>query len=291
MLLASIAPAIPAAAAAASQSITLSPTSRTLTIQPGDQATGQLKVLDQGTNALNLKLYTTPYHVSGEEYDQSFTPLPGAPNVASWFKLSQSQATLAASSELDVNYTINVPAGTPAGGYYAVAFAEASGQSNGSKTGVIVSQRVGTIFYLTVGGNLEAKGSILTWKSSFLQKPPLTASLRVANPGNIHFPVNFTTTVKDVFGRTKYSVTTQKEILPQTIRNIEVNWPQSPAIGLVKVGGSVEYLGQTRYLPSRWVLVMSSTARLVVAAIIALLILWTIFPIIKKRKTNKHYKK
>jgi P pilus assembly chaperone PapD len=288
-MLSSMAPALPAAAA--SQSITLSPTSRSLTIQPGDQASGKLKVLNQGTNSLKLKFYASSYHVSGENYDQSFTPLPGAPDVASWFKLGLSQTSLAAGSQLDVSYTINVPAGTPAGGYYAVAFAEASGPTNASKTGVVVSQRVGTIFYLTVGGDLEAKGSVLTWETRFLQQPPLSANLRVANSGSIHFPVTFTTTVKDVLGRTKFTSTTQKEILPQTIRNIKVNWPQTPAIGLVKVGGSVQYLGHTHYLPSRWVLVMSSTARLIVALLVALLIIWTLVPVVKRRKTKNHYKK
>ena len=99
------------------------------------------------------------------------------------------------------------------------------------------------------------------------------------------------TTVKDVLGRTKFTSTTQKEILPQTIRNIKVNWPQTPAIGLVKVGGSVQYLGHTHYLPSRWVLVMSSTARLIVALLVALLIIWTLVPVVKRRKTKNHYKK
>ena len=282
---------LPATALAANgnsgQSITLSPTSQSLTIQPGSSATGQLKLFNQGDVNYSVKIYPAAYSVSGEDYDQSFTKLPGAPDVASWFTFDKTKATLNANDQLDINYTIAVPKGTLAGGYYATAFAETQGNAGNAKNGVIVHQRVGAIFYLTVAGDLKTTGTLESWTVKTLQKPPLEADLRIANTGNVHFPVEVNATVKDIFGRTKFKFNTQKEVLPQTIRKIPIIWPSTPTIALVKVEGTAKFLGQTHQLGSHYVLVVSNAAWSVIGLIVALLLLWIMVPRLKERRKKK----
>lgn len=284
---------LPAAADTSPQSITLSPTSQVITVQPGESHSGKLQLINQGAKSTNLNLYGTAYRVTDEQYDQSFTPLPGAPNPGNWLSFGQTKVTIEANGNTVVPYTLTVPAKTPAGGYYAVAFAETQtdGQAS-SSDGLLIQRRVGTIFYITVGGDVHPSGKILSWQSAFLQKPPVNGVLRISNTSSVHFPVAFTLTVKDVLGNTKFSQTTNKEILPQTIRRIPLSWQGAPPIGLVKVGGSVQYLGQTKYLPTHWVIVASPTARKVIVVVALALLLWFIVPPIRnRRKTKKPYKK
>lgn len=268
------------------QSITISPTSAKPIIKPGQSYSNEVKVFNGGSDPIKVELSVTGYHVEGENYDQSFTPLPGSPKAASWVHLGQKQASIKGNGSLAVPYTIDVPAGTPAGGYYAVVFAQT--QSPKTQQGVIVNQRVGTIFYINVGGKLEAKGQLLTWQSQFLQSPPLSATLRLSNSSNIHYPANIKVTVKDIFGNTKFTQSTVKEILPQTIRAIPIKWPSTPMVGLVKVSGTADFLGHTQTLPTRYVLIASPITRLIAALIVLVLLIWFSLPILRKNK--KSYK-
>jgi hypothetical protein len=280
----------PALAKTASvQSITISPTSVKPVIKPGQSYSNKVKVFNGGSEPIEVKLTVAGYHVEGEAYDQSFTPLPGAPKVADWIHLSQKQTKIGGNSSLAIPYTVDVPANTPAGGYYAVVFAQT--QTPKTSQGVIVNQRVGTIFYINVGGEVQAKGQLLSWKSRFLQSPPLSASLRLSNSSNVHYPAKIEVTVKDIFGRTKFTQSTVKEILPQTIRAIPINWPSTPMVGLVKVNGTVEFLGHSQALPTRYVLIASPIARLIAALIVLALLLWIGLPILRKKKKPYNIKR
>jgi hypothetical protein len=134
------------------------------------------------------------------------------------------------------------------------------------------------------------KGGLLSWQSSLLQKPPLTSTIRLQDNGSINYPATIDLKVKDILGHTKYSLTTQKELLPQTIRRITIPWNKTPSIGLFKVTGEVQFLNQTKNLPTKWVLVLSSTFRLIILAFVLVLILLTIVKSLysKKRKLKNN---
>src|SRR6185312_15683598 len=112
-------------AAAAPQVLTLTPTSLDRVIQPGTTYNGSFEVLNQGQGGYTFHVYAAPYSVKNEDYTPDFTtPLPGAPNVASWFKFSTANLHVEPGQSSTVNYSITMPANTPPGGYYAAAFAE-----------------------------------------------------------------------------------------------------------------------------------------------------------------------
>ncbi len=265
---------------AAGQSITISPTSTTKTIQPGASFSDTIQVINQGTEQYLFTAYAAPYHVTGEAYNPGFTRLPGAPDVVSWFTLPKTTGNLAAGKSIDLPYTVTVPSGTLAGGYYATVFAET--QATGIK-GVVVHKRVGTIFYIAVAGPLKTSGDVLSWRTNFLQKPPLLGYLRIANKGNVHFPVTLNISVKNILGHTVFTQTTVKEVLPETIRSIPVQWQKTPIIGLVKVHGNVEYLDRKTSLSDHYVLIMSTAVRVFIALVSGLIILFFTYRIIHSR--------
>lgn len=256
---------------ASPQDITMSPTSVSATIIPGTTYTGTLQVINQGNVGYPFKVYGTPYHVSGEDYTPDFTVLPNAPKVASWFSFSATSGYAKPGQTVTVKYTIRMPKGTPPGGYYAVAFAETKFPQAGSS--IVLNERVGAIFYLEAAGPVTHSGKLLTWQTSLFQKPPLTATLRVEDNGGINFPTTINVKVEDLFGQSKYTLQTVKQILPQTIRRVTIPWPETPSLGLFKVTGQVAYLQQHQTLPTKWVLVMSPTVRLVTVIVVALIIL------------------
>lgn len=265
-----------AAQAAPGQSVTISPTSVDETIDPGETKSGDIQVINTGSQAFDFKVYATPYSVTGETYQQHFVALPGKPDIASWFKFPLTTAHIKPGQTVKVAYNIQVPANTPPGGYYATVFAETQPGANPPGTGVTVHQRVGTIFYLQVGGNAVKKGSLDSWQAKFWQIQPLTATVKVKNDGDTHFVADTHVVVRDIFGTPKLNLTTAREVLPRTIRQIDATWTKSPPIGLFKVSGTVKLLGQTHTLPTKYVLVVTWPVRLGIAAVILAVIVYLV---------------
>lgn len=258
----------------AAQSITVTPTSIDKTIQPGQTITGTTQVLNQADTAFDYKVYSAPYSVTGEDYDPSFTPIPGATDVTSWMTLKPAKTHLEPYSVSPLAYTIKVPAAAKPGGYYAVIFAETSSKVEG--TGVVTQKRVGTVVYIKVAGDMVEQGQVITWNVPWLQQPNLQQTLRIENSGSAHFGAIIHTTVSDIFGSKKFIYTQQRNVLPEKIRRVVIAWEKTPPLGVFKVEGKVQILGKTTPLATKYVLVMSQPIRrglLMVAGLVALVYL------------------
>ncbi len=274
-------------AATPAQSITISPTSIDQEVQPGSIANGSFQVINSGDSEYNFKVYSTPYSVKSEDYNPDFTPLPGKTDITKWIHFSNGGTGLGPHQTITIDYTINVPAQAPAGGYYAVAFAET--QSKPSKTtGVVITDRVGEIFYLRVAGNVKQTGKLLSWQASFLQTAPLTGVLRIEDSGGYNFPTTVKAQVKNIFGHDVYKFTTDRQILPQTIRRIKIPWPKTPPVGIFKIQGTATFLGQTHQLPAKYVLVVSQPIRLIVILLVVAFVLYVIYRLRRNRHDTKN---
>jgi hypothetical protein len=273
----------------AAQSLTVTPTSIDKTILPGQTLSGSTQVLNQADTAFDYKVYAAPYSVTGEDYDPSFTPIPGATDVSSWFTLKPTKTHLEPYSTSLLDYTIKVPATAKPGGYYAVIFAETSSKVEG--TGVVTQKRVGTVAYIKVAGPITEAGRVITWDVPWLQEPNLTETLRIENTGAAHFPAIIHTTISDILGNKKFIYTQQRNVLPEKIRRVEIVWDKTPSLGLFKVSGNVEILGKSTPLSTKYVLVMSSAIRRwVLIAIIFIIVLYGSKKIYRNRKAKKSSK-
>jgi hypothetical protein len=276
-----------ASAASPPQSITISPTSIDQSVQPGSVNNGSFQVINSGDTSYSFSVYAAPYGVKGEDYNPEFTtPLPGAANVTDWFHFSNVGTSIGGHQTINVNYTIKVPAGTPPRGYYAVAFAQTKSPPS-KTTGVVITDRVGEIFYLRVAGNATQSGKLLDWKAGFLQKPPLTAAVRLENDGSYNFPATINLNVKNIFGHEVYKFNTVRQVLPQTTRRITIPWQAAPSIGIFKVSGTAGFLNQTKQLPTKYVLIVSQSIRLIVLVIVVLLLLAVIYRWSRRRHAKR----
>lgn len=262
---------------AATEALTMTPTVVRPYIKPGGTYRSNFQVINQGQKSYNVRIYAAPYSVQNENYTPDFQPIPGKPPVEDWLHFSQENGVINPNQTFTVNYTLTIPPGTAPGGYYAVAFAETQSPPTQGR-GVVVNEQVGEIFYIQVAGPVKRSGKVLSWMSAFWQKPPLTAALRLENDGGLHYASNIKLQVSDLFGTAKYTLATQKEILPQTIRLIPVSWAGAPSLGLFKVNGSATVNGTTNYLATKWVLIMSTTVRKISLAIgivlVLLIVVW-----------------
>jgi hypothetical protein len=272
----------------AASNITISPASSSLYLKPGSTNKEQFQVINSGTVGYNYEDYAAPYSVKGVNYTPDFFPIPNAPNVVSWFSFTTKTSLINPSQLVNLSYTVTVPKNTPAGGYYAAIFAQT--KPTQSTNNVQIISRVGELIYIQVAGPVTEKGSTQNWQVALLQKNPLDAQIEIENSGSIFFQAAVNIKVEDILGSTKYSLTTQKYILPQTIRRITASWTSAPFLGLFKVKGSVTYLGKTSQLPTKYVLVISPLTRLIVLLIIVLVIIILLFRKFHRKKHAKHLK-
>ncbi|MEO7617518.1 MAG: hypothetical protein ABIS59_01605, partial [Candidatus Saccharibacteria bacterium] len=93
------------------------------------------------------------------------------------------------------------------GGQYASVFfvATAPPDSTGAAPQVDYSARIGTFFFMTVGGNLHPAGRIIDFGAPFVtQKSPVHFKLTIHNDGNIHIKPHSVLRISSFFGKTVY---------------------------------------------------------------------------------------
>lgn len=264
-----------AAKAPPGENITASPTQINPEVAPGATVTGAITIINDGTKEYDFKGYVTPYHVSGEAYDPTFNAVPGGPQDASrWVHLAGSGPWHSRPRDTTVvPYTITVPAGTGGGGYYATLFFETMHQA-ATATGVTSNQRVGIVAYIEVKGSVTERGRLESFTSRLIQPgPPLTATLRLSNQGNVHYPADITEHITDLFGQPKADLHVTRQVLPGTTRRIDLAWAQAPGFGLFRVGGVANMLGRTEILHPHYVLILSAKAFVATAMALCLLVI------------------
>ncbi len=228
-------------------SITLSPVDKHYTVEPGEVVTDNYVILNDGQTAYNFVTYAAPYSVQDKTYDPNYTDTtaPRA-DVYRWVEFGQSKWHLNSRERTVVPFTIRVPKTASPGGHYGVLFSETQPAEASESTSLIRKRRVGCVVYITVKGDNKVSGELKQIDiSQYQSRQPLTTSVAIQNTGNSDFPAQLTLSVSDLFGNVKYSHDEERYILPETTRNTDLNWNDSPWFGLYKVKVSVAMLGKT----------------------------------------------
>jgi len=266
-------------------SITMTPSSTEIHAAPGSSAEEDFTIVNQGTTSYPVLLTVAPYRVEGTAYDPQFTLLPGVTDASSWIHFTDTTSpTLGINQSATLNYTLDVPADTAPGGYYAVIFAETN--PTASDSGITPHNRVGNIIYITVDGPVESKGTLespLKDIPAFIWGSQADLGLLVSNTGGVHFITKAHMTVTSLLGRTLFTGEFERYVLPQTQRLVSATWKNLPPIGIYKLDRNATIAGSLQKLPTKYVIVVQPWVGAVVLAIIALVIILGV----RLRRTKK----
>jgi hypothetical protein len=264
-------PASAHAEADAGHAITVTPASTDVSVDPGASASKSIDIINAGSNAFKVTLSTSPYHVASDTYDPLFTQLPGTVDPSGWIQLSSTNISVEGNKSFTIPYTINVPANTAPGGYYAVIFAETSDESAGS--GVVSHNKVGNILYINVNGDVKSGGN-LTGDSlplvHFVGSIPIGA--KISNSGGTHFITNVQYSVTDFRGNQVFKAAYDRYVLPQTEREIKTSFTPQSIIGIYTVHRSATIAGILKTLPDQKIYVINPWLLVAIAFVIGVLI-------------------
>lgn len=266
--------------------LTVGPSITDISVDSGANIEKRFTAANQGKQAFTLALSVAPYSVTNEQYEAVFEPIAGRVPVHEWIDLRGIDTmSLQPGKYYDVNFSVQVPAGTPAGGYSAVIFAESTADRN-VKSGVQIHNRIAHIVYITVKGDVKQAGRIDVLPVSFFAiAGNQQVKYSAINDGGSNEKAKIITDVKDVFGRKVFLSTTERYVLPGTKRALEVTWPSNSFFGIYAVTTNGE-IANTSHSSSRWVVVTSPLFILCIGVIL-IVIIWRYairFKRVKQRK-------
>ena len=252
--------------------ITMSPASSTIELKAGQSFDGSFKIYNTGDVDFDFTVSASPYSVKGEDYEQDFETKSEQTYLSDWVKFEQDEYFVKTKEHVVVNYHIAVPKEIPAGGQYAVLFAETAGGTSGS---IMSTKRVGTLLYARTDGKNIDEG---TAEAPKIPKIKFNSNLLVkqiiANSGNTDFESETTIKATTLFGREVFSDTRSNvRILPKSRRAVEMTWDNAPLLGILNINLTTKFLGET-FEYSGWTFFISPIIIGAVVLVVVALILW-----------------
>jgi hypothetical protein len=259
--------------------LTVSPLRSELNIAPGTSLDGVLTVTNSSDKVIGVNLSAEEFSVINQQYDYAFT---AESNMSKWITFSQSELSLAIGEAKKVTFNVGVPLSAEPGGRYISLFA--STDSGKQAEGVNSRQRVASLLYITVLGDVTRAGHLLSLTSPWVIFDKSIWSASIQNTGTTHFRSRYSVKIMSLFwDNTVANSSGDVLILPGTIRSVPDILPQPNLPGIYKIIYTIGLGDTPAKTETRYMLYMPLWANLVTAAGA----LFLVFLLIRKR-LNKH---
>jgi len=212
-------------------------------VSPGESLTEEIKILNQGSEPLNIRTYVMDYEIDENNEFTFFPPGYESYSAASWITLDKADFTIPAGEEEILEVTMSIPEETEPGGHYAIIFFESVGSIEPGKSGVVVQGRIGTVVLQSSPGEEKEEGYIKSFtipkyffpKSRSLlwgEREALPWEMLFHNSGNVHLNIENTIDFLNWRGKSIYKTDPQRiTTLPNTDRRLKGKWEEAPTIG------------------------------------------------------------
>lgn len=226
--------------------IQVSPVSNQVILESGKTKEYSMTIRNSGSSDFTYHLYTTPYYVADENYNIDFSTETNRTQVSRWIKFYQDDKlvdrptfSIKSGETQLVKYVVQTPENIPTGGQYAAVFAETDankGDDSNSGSGIRTASRVGMIIYGRTSGETSEESSITDYNvPGFLVSGNISATSKVKNSGNTDFEVEYNLKVSSILGAELYTKRANYSVLPDTERRVNLEWADTPFMGIFKV--------------------------------------------------------
>lgn len=258
----------------------VSPASQNLgEIEPGKTYGGEFLVKNIGSKKISYNVYASPYYEEGEEGNQVYNVTNNYTYLSEWISFDVKEGTLEPGESRKVTYVLKVPANSAGGAQNAAIMVESN--DSVSETDVIsASSRIAMILLSQVAGETNACGKIIDKNiPSLLLNPPIIASGRVENCGNLDLNVKYVMSVYPLFSDEELYTNEENPkvlaTLPETRRFTSLEWDGTPSFGLFKVKLEITYADNTETI-EKIVLVCPLWLIILVLVFIGAVIFWLV---------------
>lgn len=221
----------------------VSPSKINVDLNPGQHYENVIHVTNSGTEAFDAKVSVTPYQVKSGSYEPLTGVMTAFTQIAGWTTTPTSEIHLEPGEVMDVPFVVDVPMDVPSGSQYAAIMI----QSNPDSSAISYSGGFGVVLHSNIVGDTRVSGSIKSQNiSGFLFQPPINAKSVVENTGNVESVVtNVIKVINPFTGAEVYSNSSSPQtdnVIPGTYRDITLDWPSSPYLGIYSVSLTTSFL-------------------------------------------------
>ncbi len=261
--------------------MTVSPTSQRFELKPGEHETRSFNVLNSaGDSPIDVTISVEPYQVKNAQYEPEFTKQTERTQISRWVTFDKTRYRIEPGQRAEISYTVNVPQDIPAGGQYAVIFAETDAAPQ-QVSGVSAKKRAGMLLYARAAGNTREDSEATLKLPGLFQSNDVDVKTLVRNTGNVDFEAKLSYDIKDLFGKTVYSQEKPAMVIPDSEREIVDSWTKRPLFGIFQLHARIVHTGDTT-AASTWIIYLSPIMWVILAIITILLVIWVVLGIRRK---------
>ena len=221
--------------------IQISPVDYQFEINPGESQSGKLTVTNNDKVALDYMIEIELFSQISENGAPSFagtTKTEGITSLADWIEIAEADKNgeIAATGKKEIEFLINVPKSAEPGGHYAAVFVKQITKDEQGKTQLGVSSRVGLLVLVSVPGNVEKTGEIISFDyPKFVWSGPIDLEMRVKNTGTVHYDSIVKADFKPMLGKIQSAELGKHTILPDNIRYYKDSWHNKYPFGYYRI--------------------------------------------------------
>lgn len=263
-----------------SKGLTLSPLRNELDITPGTSVDGILKVTNSSTAVMTVNFNSEEFSVINQQYDYAFTD---ESDIAKWVVFDSNEQTLGVGETKNISYRVGVPLSAEPGGRYISLFA--STDTNTVESSINSRQRVASLLYINVTGDVTRQGHLISLNLPWLITGPSKFSMVLRNSGTTHFRSRYTINIRNIISnKTVTEKLGDALILPGTVRAISDDYVLPKLPGIYKVTYMIG-LGDTPAITkTEYFLYITPSAMTIIVVFITLIILYILK--LKQKKKN-----
>ncbi len=282
----------------------ISPAISEITLGRGQTIQRQITVDNHEATPVAARVYAENFEAAGPYGAVSFnTDDTRQYSASSWLKLGSSNLVLNPHERHVLSFQIDSPPDAEPGGHYAAIFFEpVAAQAGHDSSNIGISQRVGALLFITVGGNNTEQGSVLgaqtsthcsglkcSFKTDALREwGPVPFAFNFENTGNVHVKVKGNIVITGIFGRKIGEVPVgEKTVLPGSSRSFEATWLREVLFGKYNATLTLTYGTQSRSETASTTFWVVPWRALLVAGL-TIGVIWLVVWLVKRKKPRKN---
>lgn len=297
----------------AATSISISPVSKILQLEPNTIYEDSFKVTNNGGGTMDFEVYASPYSYSyseaDDEYRLGFSNENSYTQITRWITFAdangnyveKAQFQAQSGESVEIHYKISTPSSIPGGGQYAVLFAHTLSNSTAA-SGIKTEASPGLVVYGRSTGNTITSSEIrdLTVSQSLSADDEdgtvVKATAKVKNTGNVDFMAQGRMVIQGLFSRTYCEADTRVSVIPETELSVSAVWTKqdskenencagAPYFGIFKATWTVMAAGESQTI-TQAILIFPIPIIVLTILLLTTIIIWIIM-FIRKRKERQ----
>ena len=280
-----------------SKALTISPTIKEFSLDPGSALAGQILVINEENKTLQISTIVKNFVPARDDGAPKF--IDSTSGLSAWISAKEKLFILLPGTKKIISYTINIPKNAPPGGHFAGILIKSKPAEAGEVAGnAVIENQIGSLILVRVSGDVIEDGRT---NEFFLERDNLFAgkkkfSIRFENFGNTFLKPYGIIKIYNFFGKQIEGLSVNDEggnVLPRSGRKFDVIWQTGLGegngrrifFGKHKVALSLVYGSNNKEERSEinfWLI--NKEGALIALAIVVILMLFVFLAVISIRK-------